>query len=465
MVKFYRLGFFVLLFAIALGVGILIRTTEENNLYKTELDTLRTLVLKQQESARGSDGINVLSFPIDNGDAANIVRKYQAEKKDFVHIDLQAKRLSLMKGGERELELEVLTTGKPGSWWDTPSGNYTALSKETNHFSSIGNVWMPWSVQFYGNFFIHGWPHYSDGTPVPKGYSGGCVRLSTEDAKTVYDFMKTGMPIIITGGGRTVITSSPLSPVVKESDPRLTILSEAMLAYDFTSGAVLLEKNKNAKLPIASLAKLMTATVASELVYLERSITLTEPMLQDKIQSYPFKEGDRYTAIDLFHPLLMQSSNGAGEALAAFVGRANFIKSMNTKAAALEMRDTVFTDPSGVSSDNVSTMEDVRRLAEYILTRRNFIFAISKGDEYEYFGESSLADIENHNEFVERDGLVGVKNGQSEAASETMLTLWKMKGADNVERIVGIFLLGSKNRSADTEEILRWLERVFGLKA
>src|SRR3989344_5108259 len=270
MATFYRFGFFVLLFAAALGAGILIRTIEENNLYKTELGTFRALVLKQQESARGSGSINAFSLPIDNGHIEDTLRKYEREKKDFVRNDLKAKKLSLFKSGEPETELEVLTTGKPGSWWDTPSGNYTALSKETNHFSSIGNVWMPWSVQFYGNFFIHGWPHYSDGTPVPKGYSGGCVRLSTEDAQLVYDFMKTGMPIIITGGGRTVVTSSPLSPVVKESDPRLTISSEAMLAYDFTSGAVLLEKNKNAKLPIASLAKLMTATVASELIYLAR---------------------------------------------------------------------------------------------------------------------------------------------------------------------------------------------------
>jgi D-alanyl-D-alanine endopeptidase (penicillin-binding protein 7) len=459
-----RVAFFVLLFTAALGAGFLVRTVEENNLYKAELNILRTLIVKQQESARGSDGINALSFPVENGGVADALRRYKTEKKDFVHIDLSAKRLALLREGEVETELAILTTGKPGSWWDTPSGSYTALSKEANHFSSIGHVWMPWSVQFYGNFFIHGWPHYEGGTPVPQGYSGGCVRLSTEDAKRVYDFVKTSMPIVITGGGRTIVTRPPLSPAAKESDPSIAASSEALLVYDFTSGAPLLEKNKDAKLPIASLAKLMTATVASELVYLERPITVTEAMLEDKVQSFTLKPGDRYTAIDLLYPLLMQSSNGAGEALAAFSGRASFIKNMNAKAAALGMRDATFADPSGVSDGNAATLEDMRRLAEYILTRRNFIFAISRGEEYEYFGESPLSGIENHNEFADSEGLIGVKNGQSEAASETMLTVWKMKGADNAERIIGIFLLGSKRRVADTEEILRWLGRVFNLE-
>ena len=52
-------------------------------------------------------------------------------------------------------------------------------------------------IQFDGNYFIHGWPYYPDGTSVAKGYSGGCIRLSTEDAEELYGLVDIDMPIII----------------------------------------------------------------------------------------------------------------------------------------------------------------------------------------------------------------------------------------------------------------------------
>ena len=95
------------------------------------------------------------------------------EKKSFVEVNLQKMLLTLYENGEVKEEFPVLSKGREGSWWETPTGKYKALTKEVNHFSSIGKVWMPWSIQFYGNFFIHGWPYHQNGEPVPKSYSGG----------------------------------------------------------------------------------------------------------------------------------------------------------------------------------------------------------------------------------------------------------------------------------------------------
>lgn len=117
-------------------------------------------------------------------------------QEDSVEIDLDAMTLTIWKDGAPET-FPVLSKGDPERTNETPRGEFEALYKAEKHFSSIGHVWMPFSIQFKGNFFIHGWPYYPDGRDVAKGYSGGCVRLSTEDAQRVYEFVKIGTPIHI----------------------------------------------------------------------------------------------------------------------------------------------------------------------------------------------------------------------------------------------------------------------------
>ncbi len=114
----------------------------------------------------------------------------------FIYADLKAMALEMCDGNDCS-EVPILSIRNIGSIYDTPTGSFDIKTKEPNHFSSIGHVWMPWSMQFSGNFFIHGWSYYPDGTPVPKGYSGGCIRLSDENAKIVYDFAELGTPLIV----------------------------------------------------------------------------------------------------------------------------------------------------------------------------------------------------------------------------------------------------------------------------
>lgn len=118
-------------------------------------------------------------------------------RADGVEVNLDDMELTLWKDGISK-EYEVLSIRDIGSIFDTPTGDFTALNKEDNHFSSFGKVWMPYSVRFKGDYYIHGWPYYPDGTPVAQGYSGGCVRLDTEDMKELYQLIDLDMPIKIT---------------------------------------------------------------------------------------------------------------------------------------------------------------------------------------------------------------------------------------------------------------------------
>ncbi len=113
---------------------------------------------------------------------------YIQQESSFIEANLRTMEVTLYEHGVASTTLPILTKGKEKSWWETPTGNYKILSRSVNQFSSIGHVWMPYSMQFYGNYFIHGWPYYDDGTPVASTYSGGCIRLATEDAEKVYNF-------------------------------------------------------------------------------------------------------------------------------------------------------------------------------------------------------------------------------------------------------------------------------------
>jgi len=382
---------------------------------------------------------------------------------DFLEVDLDRMTLTLYEAGEPVTTLTVLSKGRDGSWWETPTGEYRALSKVTNLYSSIGDVWMPWSVQFYGNFLIHGWPYYDDGTPVPEGYSGGCVRLSSEDAERVFRFAERGMPIVVFDGESVTSVLPELTPFREDIGvPSLT--ARAAYVTDLDTGEVVLDRGSTDVLPIASLTKLMTTTVASEVMYLGRSVVIAADMLTDTVQSYPLTVGARYRLFDLLYPALMQSSNGAARALRSFFDEERFVREMNAKAVSLAMDDTTFSDLSGVDGGNVSTLRDMAKLSRYIMEKRGFLFSIARGEEYRVFEDNAFFGLRNYNEFVDDPRLVGVKNGESRAAGQTLLTVWRLRDASGYERTLMMGVLGSADREADVENILAWLEEGFGLQ-
>ena len=392
--------------------------------------------------------------------------EYEQAKQDFIEANLKTMRLTLYRGGVAEKEIEILTKGKSGSWWETPTGNYGVIVKEVNHFSSIGKVWMPYSIQFYGNYFIHGWPHYNDGTPVQKTYSGGCIRLSDEGAKEVFDFAKRGMPILVfedmpERGFGTLVPKAQNAGLP-------AISAESFLISNIASGETIIEKDSNEKLPTASIAKLMTGVVAHELIYLGSSIRvgqLSTPATggSSSTKAFHFNSGSYYTGFDLLYPLLMQSSNDAADVLASFSGSRLFVKSMNDKAASLNMLDTQFADPSGLSARDVSTAKDISKLLQYIYYKRPFIFEISRGVEFENNGlikignSINIGDLANFNEFSGEEDLIGMKNGETKAAGQTMASVWNIHTPSG-DVPVSIIVLNSENRYSDTKNLLDWLK-------
>jgi D-alanyl-D-alanine endopeptidase (penicillin-binding protein 7) len=138
----------------------------------------------------------------------------------------------------------------------------------------------------------------------------------------------------------------------------------AAIIYDPETNQVLWEENSQSQRSIASITKVMTATV-----FLETNPDLAQPVTiarSDVFQASTthLRANDKVTVDDLMHLLLIASDNAAARALARVSphGSDGFVQRMNEKAEELGLQSTHYADPSGLLSENMSSAYDMARL-------------------------------------------------------------------------------------------------------
>jgi len=444
-----NIGLLLLFTAAFICVFILFR----NPVYNYTISLAATSTAPQTVFSYGEQ--SALSDPVFFQKVKN---QFIANKASFVEVDLSAKIVRAYQDGNVVLEIPVKTQGREGSWWETPAGLYKISTKEPTHFSGMGHVYMPWSMNFQGNFFIHGWPYYADGTQVATTYSGGCIRLATDDAKKLYNAVTIGTPILVFKNDFTPDNFSYIN-----TPP--SISGNSFLAADLHSNYVFLQKNSEQVLPIASITKLMTALVSTEYINLDNVATVPKEAIVYTSKAR-LQVGQKISVYQLLFPLLMESSNEAAETIARFYGRDLFIQRMNEKAASLGMTNTKFADPSGASEGNVSTSEDLFTLAKYIYNNRSFIFNITSGKiKDSAYGANPFPDMGNFNDFAGDPRFVGGKVGKTTAAKETELSVFDLpinsNGQASSTRPVAIITLGSAVSKDDIVSMLNYISNNF----
>jgi lipoprotein-anchoring transpeptidase ErfK/SrfK len=365
-------------------------------------------------------------------------------------VDLDAMTIHLYDNGIEARSMPIKSKGRPGSAWETPAGEYEIQYKAESHFSSIGEVYMPYSMQFFGNFFIHGWPYDENGDPVGEGYSGGCIRIEDGYIEEVYNFVDVGTKLIIVGGDELVKQGEYIDRGIGLSK----ITSDAYLVADLLSGEVIIENNSQEVYPIASLSKLMTALV---------SLEATNQFINTKISrravgTYGYQggleKGEDINVGELLYPLLLESSNDAAEAIAEVNNRNHFMKLMNQKAKSIGLFNTSFDDPSGLSAHNISTAEDLFRLVQYIHNYKRYILDLTM---------IPFRDHDNHtwysnSRFIKDDRYIGSKNGYTDEARKTLIVSYNLDFY-GVDRPIAIVLLHGSDSTADVKTILNYISR------
>lgn len=385
------------------------------------------------------------------------------ESKNFIFTDLNNKNLQIYKDGKRIKSFHVLAKGRENSLFETPSGYYKIRGKESNHFSSIGHVWMPWSMHFFGNYFIHGWPYYPDGTPVAETYSGGCIRFSDDDAKEIFNIADIGMPLLVYAGTTTAaIETTYFKKVIKQGDDLLPHFSaDGILVADFETGQILFEKNVNVSYPIASITKLMSALVAMETISRFKVLTITQDSLAEIGDSGGLVMGETFKSEDLLYPLLLTSSNDVAKLFEQ--ENKELIGTMNQKAQALGLYNTSFKDASGISPNNVSTPEDLFKLLQFLYAHKKPIFTVSGLKEYtlESLNGKKKHKWTNVNWANDDDNFIGGKAGKTSQAGETMAGVFTIHFPEFEKRSIAIIVLHSENRVRDIEDIINYLTQNF----
>ncbi|MFP1901178.1 D-alanyl-D-alanine endopeptidase [Lonsdalea quercina] len=157
---------------------------------------------------------------------------------------------------------------------------------------------------------------------------------------------------------KTVVASSAAS--------HQEIASGSAMVVDLLNNKVLYSSNPDVVVPIASVSKLMTALVA-----LDANQPLDEMLTVDISQTKEMQGvysrvrlGSKASRHDLLLLALMSSENRAAATLAHHYrgGYQAFITAMNAKARSLGMMHTYYVEPTGLSTENVSTARDLTKL-------------------------------------------------------------------------------------------------------
>jgi len=426
----------------------------------TAIKFRQTLLYDFSNVAYSIDLDNMTRNPIYLKMISDIRNDLVSKRENFLEVNFPTMEIKLYQKGALAKEFPILAIGNPQEWGGSPLGLYKVISGNKNSFSTTSRVYMPYALRYYGKYYIHGEPYYQNGEKFTSSVTGGCIRIEDKYAKEIYESVEVGMPVLVIGRAKEhyQYTNKKLSEFPE-------ISADAYLISDLDSGFVFAEKNSEKQLPIASLTKLMTAVVVAENIALKSSILVETEMLEPYGFTQVLKSGKRFGVVELFYPLLIESSNDAAEVLSRFLGKTKIIEMMNEKAKAILMEKTEFVDPHGLSLENVSTARDIFQLGRYIFNARPLLLDITRSEEVRDFRKISfnVEKLSNKNIFIDEPNFVGGKGGYLRKSKYTAIFIFKFLTSDEEIRNIAIILLKSEDREKDTQEIYKWLLENYSL--
>ena len=252
--------------------------------------------------------------------------------------------------------------------------------------------------------------------------------------------------------------------------------AHSVLVLDQASGQALLSKNAGLQTPIASITKLMTAMLVIDAAQpLDERITITDED-RDTLKGTGSRLaiGAHYTRGQLLHLALIASDNRAAHALGRSYpgGLQRFIATMNRMARALGMHDTVYVEPTGLSSGNRSTALDLAKLVDHAYQNYPEIRDISTAGNYTLGTQRVVirkkrqqpqvhyrtVAFNNTNRFTRaEDWNIGLsKTGFINEAGHCLVMQAQVADRDVI--IVLLDAQGTSRRAGDATRIKAWLE-------
>ncbi|HUX35503.1 MAG TPA: serine hydrolase [Candidatus Paceibacterota bacterium] len=236
------------------------------------------------------------------------------------------------------------------------------------------------------------------------------------------------------------------------------IQAHAAIVADLKTGQAYFELNPNLRWPTASLTKLMTASMVLKNMDLSKPVTIGQTLAGDSnststpVPSF-FKPGDVYSGTDVLNTMLVISKNEAAEAFANAYGRDNFIAGLNKMAEDLGMNLTHFSDPSGLSVANQSTVDDLEKLALNVYDNYPKILEITRKKHVTIteLNSKKKTTLSNINIFAGSSGFIGGKTGYTDEADGNLVSIFSYE-----TRPILVIVLGTGDRFGETSKLFQW---------
>lgn len=217
--------------------------------------------------------------------------------------------------------------------------------------------------------------------------------------------------------------------------PWRRVPAHSVLLKDMKTGRTLYEFESTKRLSPASLTKIMSALVILEFGQLEDQVTVSRHASRAHKTHLRLRAGQVFRLDDLLKAMLIVSANDACVAAVEHVGgdEEKFVTLMNTKATALGLADTHFSNGCGFDApDHYSTAEDLAKLSEHALQHPVFKQLVREEREI-------ITPLNGHRSYLLRNtnrllgrvpGVVGVKTGFTSRAGRCLIAKVSQDGND-----------------------------------
>jgi serine-type D-Ala-D-Ala carboxypeptidase (penicillin-binding protein 5/6) len=232
------------------------------------------------------------------------------------------------------------------------------------------------------------------------------------------------------------------------------IRAPAAILVDAHTGRVLWAKRAHERRKVASLTKIMTATLALREVPWQSTIAVDKRVTTVPLVKEGLRTGERVKAWKLFYSLLLFSGNddAAQLAISAAGSIRGFLRQMNTEARMLGLRDSHFRSPSGViDQGNYSTAWDLAALTRYALRNPRFRQLVRTKRIQVRWAAPTNSKIYLNNNFLlhEYRGANGVKTGYTHESGWCLVATATRHG----RKLIAV-ILDSPNMYGDARTLL-----------
>lgn len=244
-----------------------------------------------------------------------------------------------------------------------------------------------------------------------------------------------------------------------------TLSGKAAISIDGQTGEIIYAQNIDQKMYPASTTKLMTALLFAENKKKEDVIPYTEsakkqPQYSLNTNFKPIAIGETMSAQDVMKALMLFSANDSAYMIADSVANnsAEFIKLMNEKAKALNLKGTNFVTPNGLHDDNhYTTAYDLALIQKAAYENPWVKETIGIKKDSIRTSAGTVIIVENRNKLLGKDGNIGGKTGSTTPAGKCLTSVYERDG----RTIIGVVLKSVYDKDDtfvfnDMEKLVNW---------